>query len=220
MSNDTITTTNPPQTAPADPRPAFARAVAIGREVVATVRPDQLGDPTPCAEFDVRTLVGHLVGVLDRVALVGAGGDPFASPAFVTGVADDGWVAAYDTFAAEVERVWSDDAVLSRLCTLPWATLPGFVTLSIYVNEVTVHTWDLATATGQRPAWDEWVLALALAAMQQGLPAEGRKESFEAVKAGMPEEHRSDADPFDEAVDVAADAPLIDRLVAWNGRRP
>ena len=188
--------------------------------MLANVRPDQLGDPTPCTKYDVRTLVGHLVAVLQRVAVVGAGGDPFTSPEFVTGVADDGWVAAYGAFAADIERVWSDDAVLGRLCTLPWAQLPGFITLSIYVNEVTVHTWDLATATGQHPAWDASVLSLVMAAMQQGLPAAGRKESFAAAKAEIPVEHRTEGDPFDEAVEVAADAPLIDRLVAWNGRRP
>lgn len=184
------------------------------------MRPDQLADPTPCTEYDVRMLAGHLVAVLQRVANVGAGGDPFASPEFTTGVADDEWVAAYDVFAAEMERVWSDDAVLGRLCTLPWAQLPGFVTLSIYVNEVTVHTWDLATATNQNPAWDESVLELAFAAMQQGLPAMGRKESFAAVRASIPAEHRVEGDPFAEAVTVTDDAPLIDRLVAWNGRRP
>lgn len=222
MTNDIITPTDT-ASSPAtgvDPRPAFATAVAIGRQVLAGVRPDQLGDPTPCTAYDVRTLAGHLVAVLQRVAVVGGGGDPFTSPEFVTGVADDGWVAAYDRFAAEIERVWSDDAVLGRLCTLPWAQLPGFVTLSIYVNEVTVHTWDLATATGQRPAWDEAVLELAFAAMQQGLPAEGRKESFAAAKAHIPDEHRTEGDPFDEAVAVTDGAPLIDRLVAWNGRRP
>jgi uncharacterized protein (TIGR03086 family) len=192
----------------------------MGRQVLANVRPDQLGHPTPCTEYDVRALTGHLVAVLQRVAIVGAGGDPFTAPEYATGVADDGWVAAYDAFAADIERVWSDDAVLGRMCTLPWAQLPGFATLSIYVNEVTVHTWDLAQATGQQPAWDEAVLATAFAAMQQGLPAEGRAATFAEVKALMPVEHQRVGDPFAEAVPVAADAPLIDRLVAWNGRRP
>jgi hypothetical protein len=36
----------------------------------------------------------------------------------------------------------------------------------------------------------------------------------------MPPEHREPTDPFADAVPVPDDAPLIDRLVAWNGRRP
>jgi len=36
----------------------------------------------------------------------------------------------------------------------------------------------------------------------------------------MPEAYRNRPDPFDDPVPVPDDAPLIDRLVAWNGRRP
>jgi hypothetical protein len=36
----------------------------------------------------------------------------------------------------------------------------------------------------------------------------------------MPPALRDFADPFADAVPVSDDAPLIDRLVAWNGRRP
>ncbi len=43
---------------------------------------------------------------------------------------------------------------------------------------------------------------------------------FEAMRASMPAEQRNFADPFADAVPVHDDAPLIDRLVAWNGRQP
>jgi uncharacterized protein (TIGR03086 family) len=188
-----------------DPRPIFAKAVALCRDVVAGVRPEQLDQPTACSELDVRTLGHHVLAVLDRLAIVGAGGDPSGSPDYAEGVADDEWVAAFDTFAAQVEAVWSDDAVLTNILTVPWAKLPGAIALLIYINEISVHSWDLASATGQSPAWDEGVLTTAYAAIQRGLPAEGRDN---------PEL------PFDEVVEVAADAPLIERLVAWNGRDP
>src|SRR4051795_1587604 len=53
---------------PPDPRPAFATAVATAVDAMSAVRPDQLAAPTPCTEFDVRTLLGHLLSVLRRVA--------------------------------------------------------------------------------------------------------------------------------------------------------
>jgi len=188
-----------------DPRPIFATAVALCREVVARVRPEQLDQPTPCRELDVRTLGHHVLAVLERLAIVGAGGHPSESPDYAEGVADDEWVAVFDGVAARVEAVWSDDAVLTNILTVPWARLPGAIALLIYINEISVHTWDLATATGQVPAWDEDVLTTAYAAIQRGLPAEGR-DNAEL--------------PFEEVVDVADDAPLIERLVAWNGRDP
>ena len=187
-----------------DPRPAFARAVALGGSVISAVRADQLSGATPCEAYDVRDLVGHLVAVLRRIAAVARGESPFSVPQEVTHVADDGWRTAWDAAAHEVQAAWTDDAVLARPLVLPFATLPGAVALAIYTSEVTVHTWALATATGQRPTWDETVVVPALATMQHALAAE----------------NRGDGIPFGPVVEVAEDASAIDRLVAWNGRRP
>jgi uncharacterized protein (TIGR03086 family) len=222
MTNDTDTMTLPaPAGASAgagDPRPLFARAVALGTSVVGAVRPDQLGDPTPCEEYDVRILLDHLVMVLRRVEALGSGNDPFG-PAVLASpeVADDGWPAAWAAAAGAVEAAWADDASLTRIVRLPWMEDTGAATLVVYLNEVTVHTWDLAVATGQRPAWDAEVLALAFDGVRF-MPATGRPEMFAEAKATMPADFRDWSDPFANAVPVPDDAPLIDRLVAWNGR--
>ena len=207
MANMTTETTSPTDTAPTtlDPRPAFATAVATARSVLAGVRPEQFDGSTPCTEFDVRTVAGHIVDVLHRLAHVGSGGLFDDAPASAEGVADSDLLAAFDDRNAAYQQVWSDDAVLTRLLTLPWAQMPGWIALSIYVSEVSVHTWDLAVATAQEVQWDDDVLHLALESMRQGLPAEGRDNPFV---------------PFNPVVEVAANAPVIDRLVAWNGRRP
>jgi len=203
-----------------DPRAVFGRAFATARTVLDGIGPDQFDLPTPCTEYDVRTLAGHLLAVAQRVRNVGRGESPFSVPEVVEGVADDGWVEAWDRTGDEVTAAWADDATLDRMIELPWATLPGSATLIMWSNELSVHSWDLATATGQSPDWDPAVLELALAAMQVGLPAEGRAESFEEARKHMPEGMEDFTPPFASAVDVPDDAPLIDRLVAWNGRDP
>jgi uncharacterized protein (TIGR03086 family) len=203
-----------------DPRAIFARAHATSAQVLAGLTADQMTQPTPCDEFDVRTLAGHLLAVAQRVRNVGRGESPFSVPEVVEGVADGRLVEAWDTVGREIAEAWADDATLERVVELPWATLPGGATLIMWTNELSVHTWDLATATGQQPEWDESVLAPAFAAIQAGLPAEGRIEAFEAVRANMPEGQEDFTYPFKAAVPVADDAPLIDRLVAWNGRDP
>ncbi|MGH9156191.1 MAG: TIGR03086 family metal-binding protein [Acidimicrobiales bacterium] len=205
-----------------DPREIFARAVATGASVVAGVGPDQLDGETGCPEYDVRALLGHLLLVLERVAIIGRAGDPMAmetrEPA--PAVADDGWGAAWADAAIDVAEAWADGASLDRVVILPWSQESGAGTLAGYLNEVTVHTWDLAVATGQRPEWDPRVVELAFDAIRRNLPGEGRAAMFEAGRQQMPEAMGDWADPFAEAVEVAAGAPLIDRLVAWNGRRP
>jgi uncharacterized protein (TIGR03086 family) len=116
-----------------------------------------------------------------------------------------------------VQAAWTDDAVLTTPMSLPWQQGTGAEILSGYLSELTVHTWDVAAATGQRPAWDDEVLATALA-QRSGLPGTGRRALFEQISAqmGLPEP----AYPFADAVPVPEDAPLIDQLVAWNGRQP
>jgi uncharacterized protein (TIGR03086 family) len=218
--------TTPPSAAtdpaPADPRPLFGGAVAVGTATLANVRPDQLDRPTPCGQQSVRQVMGHLVDVLHRVGALGRGDNPFARPPLDAAAVGDGeWVTLWSLAHHDMEQDWADDAVLHRTMVLPWATAPGATQLCTYINEVTVHTWDIAAATGQQPAWNADVVQAALDAMMRALPAGHRQAEFEAVIAAMPPgTPRSATMPFAEVVPVSADAPLIDRLVAWNGRQP
>jgi uncharacterized protein (TIGR03086 family) len=200
-----------PTTTDTDPRPLFRRAAAVGHEVLAAVTADQLHRPTPCAQFDVDHLSAHVLAVVNRIGVLGAGGDFFSTPQSIDDIALADRADAYASFAAVADEAWSADDALDRMLALPWATLPGRVTLLIYLNEIIVHTWDLAVATGRAPQWDDEILEVAYAAIQRGLPADGRSVTGDGSDGGS---------PFAPVVDVAGDAPLIDRLVAWNGRRP
>jgi uncharacterized protein (TIGR03086 family) len=211
MTSSTISTTHER----IDPRAILDRAIATGGAVIAAIRPEQLTAPTPCAEMDVRAMLGHLVGVLDRIAALGEGEDPFAvteSPA-----TDDGWSDAWTTSARRAADAWNDDAVLERPMALPWIQGNGADVLTSYFSELTVHTWDLAVSTGQQPDWDDAVVTAALAA-RDVLPAENRLALFEEISSAMGLDEV--AIPFAEAVTIRDDAPAIDRLVAWNGRDP
>lgn len=211
MTSSTISTTHDR----IDPRPILDRAIATGGSVIDAVRPDQLTAPTPCSEMDVRAMLGHLVGVLDRIAALGQGEDPFAvteSPA-----PDDGWPDAWTASARRAADAWRDGAVLERPMALPWIQGNGADVLASYFSELTVHTWDLAVSTGQQPDWDDAVITAALAAPDL-LPAENRLALFEEISSAMGLDEV--AIPFAEAVTIPDDAPAIDRLVAWNGRDP
>lgn len=213
-------TPDPTHPAVDDPRPIFARAVAIGGATIAAVRPDQMDAATPCDDFDVRSLIGHLTAVLGRVKAIGDGTDPMVMPFIIEGVADDGWAAAWEDAARAVLNAWTDDATLTRMVVLPWATMPGAATLATYTSEVTVHTWDLANATGQSPAWDDEVIGVSMTAMQMGLPDGDREAEFEAMRGQLPPALRDVNRPFGNATPVPDGARPIDRLVAWTGRRP
>ena len=51
--------------------------------------------------------------------------------------------------AHDVQSAWADAAKLDQPMVLPWVTAPGSAMLAMYTAELTVHTWDLAVATGQ-----------------------------------------------------------------------
>src|SRR5262245_54759113 len=106
--------------APTDPRAVFARAHATSAGVLAGLRPEQMDDPTPCDEFDVRTLAGHLLAVAQRVRNVGRGESPFSVGE--TTIVDD-FPAAWAEVGDEVQDAWADDATLERIVELPWATM-------------------------------------------------------------------------------------------------
>ena len=189
---------------PADPREALFSAVDQAVAVVGLLRPDRLAGPTPCAEYDVRHLTGHLVAVLRRIGYVAGGGHAYDVPSIVLDLPDDGWLTAAEANAAGLRSAWADGAVLDRVLRLPCGEVPGRVAALAYVQELTTHAWDLATALGRADVLDPALAELALVAAQRFLPAEPR---------GGPV-------PFGPPLPVAADAPVYDRLVAWLGRDP
>jgi len=187
-----------------DPRPLYARATEQAAALIATVRPEQLDGPTPCAEFDVRTLLGHMVGGTLRIAVVGEGGDGMAVHPFVEGVRDEEWTAAYDEVRVRVLKAWESDERMEAPVRVPWGEVPGRAALSGYVMELVTHTWDLAESLGHPLPLDPEPAEFALATARRVLP-----------------DPRRDADtPFADAVPAPEGADGHGRLAAWLGRQP
>jgi uncharacterized protein (TIGR03086 family) len=206
MTTTTQTNTTAPSTTQQmpDPRPIHHRAMTQTESIVAAVEPGQLGNPTPCAEYDVRALLSHMVGGLNRVAIAGEGGDALARPARADDVPDDGWLAAYRTAAARAAAAWTDDAKLDVLVELPWGKIPGRFAIAGYIQEILTHGWDLAQATGQPAERDPELAAWALAGAKRILPPEGRGADV----------------PFGPVVEVSPDAGPYAQLAGWLGRQP
>lgn len=187
-----------------DPRPLFAQALDQAATFVHAVRPGDLGSRTPCAEYDVRRLLGHLDAVLRRVAHVARGGHPFEVPSVIEDVRDSDWAAQWDKDRTALDAELADDAVLTRTLQLPWGDLPGAAAIGAYVSELTTHSWDLASALGRRDLLDDALAVACLPAMQRFVPADPRGDQV----------------PFGDVVEVAGDAPPYDRLAGWMGRDP
>ncbi|GCB45863.1 TIGR03086 family metal-binding protein [Streptomyces sp. NL15-2K] len=187
-----------------DPRPLFARAADQAAALIKAVRPEQLAGPTPCTEFDVRTLLSHMAGATHRVAVVAEGGDALAMKPFVDAVPDGGWPAAYGEAADRALKAWADDDLMDAVMRMPFGELPGRIALSGYVLETVAHTWDLREALGRPSELDPDLAEFALTVAHRLLP----------------DERRGDGVPFDSARPVPEEADAYVRLAAWLGREP
>jgi uncharacterized protein (TIGR03086 family) len=140
---------------------------AVGERNVQLVRhvgPYQWGGATPCTEWDVRTLAGHLItgrhvyrGFLEGVPVAdlrqmlqrqgeAAGDDP---------------VAACESAVRSIRAAFAQPGALERTVHHTIGDMPGRQLLVQLVADCVVHSWDLATAIGVDPGLDTELVELA-----------------------------------------------------------
>ena len=178
-----------------------ARAVAVGQRVVDGIRPDQLADPTPCNEWDVRAILDHLSG-LQRSLAAAADGGP--SPDHDAAPDDVDPRAAFVASTRAAEAALRAPGALDRTFRMPWGEMPGGAIARVLFMDLMIHSWDLAKATGQPTSLAPDLCETALA----------------MGRAMMKDEFRGPGRGFGPEVAVPADAPACDRLAAFYGRRP
>lgn len=189
-----------------DRRPAFYRSYDHAADIAAGVTPDQLGRPTPCTQYDVSTLVDHLVGAGFRAAALGRGEQPSGAEFPHVKLAD----APEELRRAgkEAEAAWADDAALDATITMPWGEeYRGSTLIDMYLAEMAAHAWDLAVATDQVDRLDPALAAPAL----DGARAMLRPEYRNLVEEGS---------PYGSEVEAPAGASDWERFAAFTGRAP
>lgn len=171
--------------------------------VASRISPDQMANQSPCANFDVRGLFNHLIGGATAFAAQFRGEEPPAPPPPGTDLAGAepyrNLRAAIDSLAAAMKS----PGALDRTIVTPFGALPGAFVAQFLTVDGMVHTWDLATATGQAYAPDDALAGEVLAFAQGAIAPELR-----------------DGDTFAAAVQLDAGASNLDQLVAFTGRDP
>lgn len=183
------------------------RADAFERKVAA-VKPDQWDNPSPCAAWTARDVVGHIVdmhGVMLRPL------NRALSPA--PSLADDP-LGAFKSACADVEALLNDPTLAATEVDAP----VGRMTVEQHVDQVpsadmVLHGWDLARATGQ----DDTIDPAEVAGMWAGMSAMPA-ELLEQLRT--PGAFGPGVEVFGPEVKVPEDAPLQDRLLGLIGRDP
>src|SRR5438132_14171691 len=126
------------------------RALASTRAYLAGVKPGQWHDPTPCAEYDVRTLVNHVVSGNFWVApLVGGSSIADVGDKYDGDVLGDDPLDTYGESAAEAAAAFKAPGAMEASVAVSYGPVPGEIYAGHRYIDVLIHGWDLAKATGQ-----------------------------------------------------------------------
>ncbi|OLF08869.1 TIGR03086 family protein [Actinophytocola xinjiangensis] len=175
-------------------------------EIAGNVKPDQLGLPSPCPDWDVRAVVNHLMfwsafrSELAARKESAPADDPVTEQTDFTAEGD--WFEVLRTQLDRATQAWSEPGALDGDTGLAGGSMPAPVIAMMMVGELVLHGWDLAAATGQRLDIDD---ATARAVYES--------------TAAMAEQGRSYG-AFGEEVPVPADASPLDRVLGLSGRDP
>jgi uncharacterized protein (TIGR03086 family) len=172
---------------------------------VAAVRPDQWTNPSPCEKWTARDVVDHIVSMHGYMLRpVGRSLPPSGDVA----------LAAFRAARAAVEEVLADPTLAGQQTDTP----AGRMTVAEQIDQVVsddlvLHGWDLARATGQDEAMDPADVDRLWAATS-AIPPE-LMERYRTPGAFGP-----GVEVFGPEVAVPEDAPLQDRLLGLIGRNP
>lgn len=120
-------------------------AAADALPVLRGVRDDQLTLPTPCAEYDVHGLLDHLFQVVTNFQVLAAKGESdFGAAAERLG---DDRCERFAVEIAELIKAWAAPGAEDGLTGA--MNMPARTVGAMALGDLTVHSWDLARATGQ-----------------------------------------------------------------------
>ncbi|MCD0444130.1 TIGR03086 family metal-binding protein [Glycomyces sp. A-F 0318] len=170
------------------------------------VEDERLSGATPCEEYTVAQLVNHMLGLclaFTAAAEGERGPHNDAPPGVPDATLEPGWRPLLEERLRTLAEAWSRPSAWEGDATAGGVTFPAAVMGLVGLNEVAVHGWDLARATGQDYELDE-------ATLETLLEFVGQDADDQAAREGI----------YGPAFKVADDADPQDRLMALTGRDP
>lgn len=134
----------------------FHRAAQGFSARIEAVPPDRWDSPTPCPKWTARDVVAHVVTEARRIAATARGTEP--RPVHGIAVAEMGSLpeiapgadlaAAWREISADLTAAIDDPVARSSELPTPVGPMPFADCVEALPEDVLIHTWDLARATG------------------------------------------------------------------------
>jgi len=177
-------------------------------ELVRGVPDEMLAAPTPCPAYSVGDLLEHIGGLALAFAAAAAKADGHLTSQAPVGDASRlpaDWRTRIPSDLVALAEAWRDPAAWDGMTKVGGVDLPGEVAGLVALDEIVIHGWDVAMASGQSFDYDAESLGVV-----HGFVLESAAPEQEAMRDGV----------FGPVVPVADDAPLVDRIVGLAGRNP
>jgi uncharacterized protein (TIGR03086 family) len=176
-------------------------------DLVAGVRDDQLTAQTPCTEATLGGLLDHIDGLslaftaaATKTPLDGGSRGPSADASRL----GPDWRTRIPERLADLASAWREQVAWTGMTRAGGLDMPAEVAGVVALDEVVLHGWDIAAASGQSFSSDPQLLEAA----------------YGFVQSAVNENPQGTPGLFGPPVPVPDDAPLLDRLLGLSGRDP
>jgi len=176
------------------------------RQRVAVVKPAHLNRGTPCAEWNLRRLLEHMLTTMDLMSNAAMNADVaedgnalIAAGDFLKG---DDPLSAFDAVVERALSIWHVPDRLEGTCIMPFGPAPRLMAAQISLNDAVVHAWDIGRTTGEDADIPAGVA-------DELLKIDRRLIASLGGRGGL----------FGEEIDIRTSS-ASDRLVAYLGRTP
>jgi uncharacterized protein (TIGR03086 family) len=185
-----------------DLTPAASRLASM----VSSVSDDQLAAPTPCPVYTLGDLIDHVGGLalaFNASGLKDFGPDTERTPAGDAGRLGPDWRVRIPRDLATLARTWQDPGAWAGMTRIAQMEAPAEMVGMTLADELLVHGWDVAMASGQAFDYEPDVLEAA--------------HSF-LVQIADPDAPAGPNVPFGPPTQLPDGAAPLDRVVAMAGR--
>ena len=177
-------------------------------DLVANVKDDALDRPTPCPAYSLGDLIEHVGGL--ALAFTAAGRKERNAYNEMNGSGDASrlgpdWRERIPQDLVTLAQTWAEPEAWTGMTRIAGDDSPAGVVGLVLADELAVHGWDVARASGQAYACEPDILEAALTFLQM---------------FASPDAPAGPEVAFGPARILLDEAPLLDRVVGMAGRDP
>ena len=178
--------------------------VPVLSDLVDQIEPSQLGNSTPCSNFNVEGVIDHMIGLATSFVPLLRGEAPTEDPTSASPASSSPGEVPAAAFRLAMDNLLAavgSEGAMERTIASPFGDVPGSVFSRFVAFDGLIHGWDLAVGSSQEYSIDVDVVS-----------------AVDGFARGAISPEMRDGDTFAQETSVPDGASLLEALVAFSGR--